>query len=101
MQLDKEPGKWGRFFMAIYLCSNIAACYVTWAQHGFFAALGWLSAIVMILALVGADVVIGGQRKIIRELEEYCRGLIDENDIYVKQHKEAARVSSPAATETV
>lgn len=93
MQLDKEPRKWGRFFSVIWLCCNLVSCYVTWAQYGFYAALGWLSAIMMILAFVGADVIIDEQRKIIRGLDELCRRVIKERDEYVEQHKEASKIN--------
>lgn len=87
MQTDKKPSKWGRFLVFIWLGCNLVPCYVTWAQYGFYAALGWLVAIMMIIGLVGADIVIGGQQKIIQKLDELCRRLIKERDAYDKQHK--------------
>lgn len=100
MELDKEPTNWGLVFVfSVWLGFNLVSCCVTWAHDGFFAALGWLSAIVMIIALIVYDIIIGGQRRIIKELDASCRRVIKERDEYVKQHKEAAKINGPAATD--
>lgn len=78
--------RWSDFIVtSIWLAVNAASAGVTWRMYGAYAALGWLSATIGVIAICGADIIIRKLDKGFDELKKIADGLIRENDELKKE----------------
>lgn len=77
---------WSDFIVtSIWLATNAVSAGVTWRMYGVYAALGWVSAIVGVIAICGADIVIKKMGKNFDDLKKIADSLLRENDELKKE----------------